>query len=312
MLRIEASSWSSRSCRIVVAITAATLAYPGGVRGQEPTFQPRCGAGIHADEGTGVILLPQGTLFCPLVADPKAAHTYASYVRGDFATLADAQPGDDTDIGSVGLGDTFGLLRLAASRAGDGLQVDIEGAIFAQFNLDTPSFDLINADYLVGLPVTFRVRGNTARLRVYHQSSHLGDEFLLASQPERVNLSFESIELIVSREAGPARVYAGGENFFRRRPADLAAKLLHGGVEYRPAGGQNRIVAALDIKLVDDDGWQAGWSARAGIEIARIPSPGHPARVLSILGQFYDGPAPYGQFYRDDIRFFGLGLHFSL
>jgi len=299
---------------ILLVLTGAEpmVRWTGVLVGQE-TFRPRCGAGIHTDEGAGVIVLPQGGLFCPLVADPKAAHTFASYVRGSFATLADADPDARTDIGAVGLGDSFGLLRLAASGDGDGMQVDVEGAIFAQFSLDTPSFDLINADYLVGLPVTVRLGGTTGRLRVYHQSSHLGDEFLLAREPERINLSFESLELIVSRETGALRVYAGSEHFFRRRPDDIAARLLHGGVELRPGSMRTgRLVVALDVKIVDDADWQVAWSGRAGIEIARVPGPGHPPRMLSLLGQFYDGPAPYGQFYRDDIRYYGLGVHFSL
>ncbi|MCI0432312.1 MAG: DUF1207 domain-containing protein [Gemmatimonadetes bacterium] len=300
-----------RARALILVAGACCIAAVRPVAAQE-NAPPRCGAGIHTHEGTGVILLPQGALFCPLVADPKATHTFASYVRGDFATIANPTPGTRTDIAAVGLGDTFGLLRLAASGDGNGIQLDVEGAIFAQFNLDTPSFDLINADYLIGLPATLRLGGATARLRVYHQSSHLGDEFLISREPDRVNLSFESIELMLSGEAGPVRAYAGGETFFRRRPEDIAGRLVHGGIELRSGGGTGRLVAALDIKIVDDEDWKTGLAAHAGIEVARIPSPGHPPRVLSLLAQLYDGPAPYGQFYREDIRFYGVGIHFSL
>jgi len=57
--------------------------------------------------------------------------------------------------------------------------VSLFGAVFAQFNLDTPSFDLLNADYLVGPELTLRHGRWSGRVRFYHQSSHLGDEFLL-------------------------------------------------------------------------------------------------------------------------------------
>lgn len=276
-------------------------------------FRSRCGAAVHEGEETGVTALPQGKLFCPLVADPKSGQTFASYVRGDFATLDNAPPGSDTNIAAVGIAYGFGLLRAAGPDAGAGMQIDAVGAVFAQFNLDEPSFDLINADYLVGLPVTFRVGGFSSRLRVYHQSSHLGDEFLLSREPDRINVSFESLELILSQEAGPIRVYGGGETFFRRRPVALPDKLVHAGIELRPATfGAGRLLAALDLKVVDDGDWSHAWSARAGLEIARIRSAGHPARVLSILAHYYEGVAPYGQFYRENIRFYGFGLHFSL
>ncbi len=282
------------------------------VSGQNGT-RSRCGAGVETGERAGSVFLPGGTLFCPLAADPKAASTFASYVRGDFATLANAPAGTNTNIAAVGIAYGIGLLRISAAGEGTGLQFGAEGAVFAQFNLDAPSFDLINADYLVGLPLTFRVAGFSARFRVYHQSSHLGDEYLLSQHPERINLSFESAELILSQELGPIRLYAGGESTFRRVPSSVAARLGHAGLELRPASfGAGRLVAALDVKLVDDGGWKAAWSARAGIEIARLPGAGGPSRVVSLLAHYYDGAAPYGQFYRQNIRFYGIGLHFSL
>ena len=279
---------------------------------QEP-FRSRCGAGVHVDERRGTVPLPQGTLFCPLVADPKFEHSFASYLRGDFATLADTASTLDTDIAAVGLGNSFGLVRFASERSRTNVQIDLAGAIFAQFNLDAPSLDLINADYLIGLPVSLRRDGFAARARLYHQSSHLGDEFVLSQQPERKNLSFEALELILSQEIGPLRVYAGGETFFRARPVDIAPYAAHAGIELRPPSvGAVRLIAAFDAKAVDDDDeWKWALSARAGVEIARIPSPGHPPRIVSLLASCFDGAAPYGQFYRDNIRFIGVGLHFQ-
>jgi len=264
---------------------------------------------VHADARSGWVWLPQGQIFCPLTADPKGQRSFMSYLRGEFGTIGGTAPGAKTDVGAVGLSDNFTIFRYADAGAADGLQLDLEGAVFSQFNLDELSFDMINADYLIGLPLTFRTGGFSARLRVYHQSSHLGDEFLLNNQPERVNLSFESFEMILSQEVGPLRVYAGGETFFAREPSDLAERLAHGGVEIRPAVfGDLRLFAALDVKVVDDEEWQPAWSARAGVEIARIPHEGHPPRIISLIGEFYDGVAPYGQFYREDIQYFGAGF----
>jgi hypothetical protein len=302
--------------RIAVVAIAFGLQLVGAVQllsAQRP-FRSRCGAGVHEDAKRGFIVLPQGEIFCQLIADPKAPSSFASYLRGDFATIASPVSDAETNIASVGLGDSFGLFRIEPSGLGNGVQFGIVGAIFAQFNLDRPSFDLINADYVVGLPLTYRYRAFSGRLQLYHQSSHLGDEFLLAVQPERENLSFEALELILSVEAAALRLYAGGESFFRRRP-DIAvvSQLGHAGAELRPIMfGDTRIVLAADLKVIEQVDWKTAWSTRAGFEIARIPSPGHPARLVSILAQYYNGPAPYGQFYRDDIQNIGVGIHFSL
>jgi hypothetical protein len=281
-----------------------------GEASAQESFRSRCGAAAVGRDGWD--WLARGRVFCPLAADPKEERSFVTYQRGDFATLADAEPGTDTNIGAVGLGDHFAIFRYAKGGSGVGVQLDLAGAVFSQFNLDAPSFDLINADYLVGLPLTLRVDAFSARVRVYHQSSHLGDEFILNRQPERVNLSFESIELILSQEAGALRVYGGGETFFRREPGDLALHLVHAGMELRPILSSDvRLFAALDLKAVEAVEWNRAWSVRGGVEIARIPEPDQAPRVLSLVIEFYDGVAPYGQFYRDDIRFLGAGFNLS-
>jgi hypothetical protein len=110
------------------------------------------------------------------------------------------------------------------------VQLSLAGSVFAQFDLGASSFDLINADYILALPLTLRRSGFSARLRVYHQSSHLGDEFLLRSEfPERENLSFESAEALLSQDVGFLRLYAGGEYLFNRSPEALESTVAHGG-----------------------------------------------------------------------------------
>jgi hypothetical protein len=155
---------------------------------------------------------------------------------------------------------------------------------------------------------------------VYHQSSHLGDEFLLrAERPDRENLSFEAVELLLSQDVGALRLYAGGEQFVDRQPRNLPERLAHGGVELRPPGGLRfgtvgtaRLVAATDVKIVAaDDDWNVGVSARAGIEVGRGREGGVPARRWSLLYEFYDGPSPYGQFFQRDVRLMGAGFHFA-
>src|SRR2546427_8774069 len=71
--------------------------------------------------------------------------------------------------------------------------------------------DLINTDYLVGLPLTYRHGSWATRFRLYHQSSHLGDEYLLHTNAQRVDLTFEAAELLVSKEVAQWRAsHAGG------------------------------------------------------------------------------------------------------
>ena len=118
------------------------------------------------------ILFPEGPLFFAPLASPKEPRTHVTWLRLNL-------PGDSFNIGSVGFGDSFGLVRWPGWGEADAWQFGISGAVFAQFNLDSDSMDLINADYIIGLPLSYRNGPWSARGRIFHQSSHLGDEFLL-------------------------------------------------------------------------------------------------------------------------------------
>lgn len=295
-----------------VTLMLILLAWAQPSEGQTPEA-PRCGTGVHEEQAEGTVLLPEDQIFCPLLADPKEPRSFVSFLRGTFPSIADPS-GKGTSIASVGLGDSFGLVRWGGPEAGEGVQLDVIGSIFAQFDLGAESNDLINADYIVGLPLTVRRDGFSVRARLYHQSSHLGDEYLLRDDViERENLSFESVELLVSLEVGPLRAYAGGERIFRREPDTLPAKLFHGGLELRSGrAGTLQVVGGFDLKTTELHEWSPAMSGRIGLEMGR-PGPGaHPGRLITLMVELYQGPSPYGQFFQDDISYLGVGLHFGL
>lgn len=245
---------------------------------------------------------PVGDLFWPLIADPKQPQFFVSYRY--YRT-----PAENANVAAVGYGETFGLWRRAGRRSGDGLQLSVVGGLFAQFNLDAPSRDLVNADYTIGAQVTYRNGRNSGRLRIYHQSSHLGDEFLLQAQPQRINLSFESLELLYSRDWLPWRFYAGGEYLFHREPSDLKPAALHGGVEFhgvQPVWMSGRWVGGVDIKSWQEHDWAADVSVKVGLAFGAA-QPGR--RRLRVMLEGYRGYAPHGQFYEERISYAGLGVY---
>ena len=286
---------------------------------QAQSAPTRCGVGIPANELTGYVPLPRGDVFCPLVADPKASRTFASLLRHESGDdLQDAE----LDIASVGIGDQFGLGRWNGGNPGDGVQLSLTAGVFAQFDLATASYDLLNADYVVGLPLTIRHGWFSTRLRVYHQSSHLGDEYLLREPPDRAdreNLTFEALEWLLSADGGPLRLYGGGEMLFHREPEDLGRYVAHGGVEFRPEPriipmgslGGFRFVGGVDVKSSEEQDWDPAISARGGLEYDRAGGTDVTARRWGIFAEFYTGPSPYGQFFREKVRLIGVGVHFG-
>jgi hypothetical protein len=267
----------------------------------------------HAGRAAAQAALPIGELFRPLLADPKQPRFSASYLWA-------RSPSRDTHAGSTAFGASIGIVRWAGTAEGDGVQLGLAGGVFAQFDMLAPSMDLMNADYVIGVPLSFSAYGLTGRVRLYHQSSHLGDEFLLRTQSQRINLSFEALEVLFSGGLGPWRIYGGGEYLLRHEPGDLRPGLVHGGLEYRREGpvariGQMasaRLVMGVDARLWQQHDWSPGLSGKAGLEFF----PGDPQRSSerswSILVEGYSGPSPYGQFFSEDITSFGFGLYFWL
>lgn len=161
------------------------------------------------------VALPDDDVFRPLLADPKEPRFSATFSRVRFRDV-----GESVNVSAVGFGGTLGLWGLRQEKNCNGLQINFFGAVFSQFNLDAPSSDLINSDFQFGVPITLRHGPFSARLRVFHQSSHVGDEFLLNNPGfNRVNLTFEMVEALISLQSTWARLYGGGGYLYHRKPA---------------------------------------------------------------------------------------------
>src|SRR6267378_1524180 len=96
---------------------------------------------LRPTPGRKTVRFPAGDLFAAPLADQKQPRFHTTWQRWRTGS-------GSFDIASVGFGENFGLVRWPRGHAGDGWQVGISGAVFAIFNLDSPSFDLLNDDYI--------------------------------------------------------------------------------------------------------------------------------------------------------------------
>ena len=247
-------------------------------------------------------VFPGGLLFKPLIADPRWPHFGASWQH----YLGDRQ---FNDLAAVSFGESFAFYR---NRIGSAWwEVGLQAGVFSVFDIDAESFDLVNTDYLVGVPLSLRYQDFSAQFRVYHQSSHLGDEFLLRTRTNRINVSYEAIDLRLSYEiADVVRLYAGGGYLFDQTPSNLDPLSVQYGLEltspWPSRASRWRPIAAVDVKQHEENNWSADISARAGIEIDGVLL----TRKLQILLEYFSGHSPNGQFYKDKVQYFGIGTHF--
>lgn len=251
--------------------------------------------------------LPHGLLFAPFHADPRWPHFSGAYRRITFSQ-------EPRETAAANFGETFALYRNAAPLGGQ-WEIVIQAGVFSIFNVGAASGskDLVNADYTVGLLTSYRTGPFSGFLRLHHQSSHLGDEFILNSRTpvDRINLSFEELDLKLSYELFTwLRVYGGGGMLVNRDPKDLKRGTSELGVELTSPwtfwGGKIRPVAYVDAQANGRSNWRVASSVMAGLQFenARIGD-----RKLQVLAEYFSGPSPNGQFFTQNTEWIGLGVH---
>jgi len=280
--------------RIFLVLLFLLAPYSGCVMGAESHYQRT--------------FFPAGNPFYPLIAAPKEARTFISQykMKSDFPNA--------TNVASVAYGGHYGLYRLEDIVRQDTWQISFTAALFAQFNLDQPSDDLVNADYTFGFTLAHRHPPFSGRFRIYHQSSHLGDEVLLNhSLPvEWRDINFEALEILVSYDWERWRIYGGGEYIVRQAEGTSMDPLMgRVGMEYRGAnltGRDMRFIGGLDLASRQELEWSIDTSLKVGFEIGKREQEGRNMRIL--LG-IYSGHIPYGQFYTEKASSYGLELALS-
>lgn len=248
--------------------------------------------------------LPAGLLFDPLHADPRWPNFSAGYQRY-------VHDRDFRDVAAVSFGETIPLYRDGLGSWGQ-WEASLQASVFSIFDLDAASFDLVNADYFVAAPLSYRDGPLSAIARVFHQSSHLGDEFLLRTKARRINLSYEGIDAKLSYDFldRALRVYVGAGYLFEQDPSSLQRWSTQAGFELQSPwtllGGLARPIFAADFQSREENDWEPDISLRGGLQFESIQVLG---RKLQWMLEYFNGHSPNGQFFRDRIEYFGVAAH---
>ena len=252
----------------------------------------------------GASALPRRPLFEPLLADPRWP--------GLSGTMVRYRKGGELDRVWIGnFGATADVVGGETAR-GVRWQSGIQAAVFTQWNMDTLSNDQISDDYLVAFPVSMRWQKLSMMARVYHISTHLGDEFVL-THPDvpRVNLSYEALDVKFSYPITESlRAYGGAGRMIRKDPKDTPVWSTQQGLQYQHPrtfwSGRLRPVAAIDMQQKAMSAWTSGIAVSVGVQLENRYDP---TRRLVITAEWYRGKDPNGQFFRRVVEYSGLGVH---
>jgi hypothetical protein len=283
-----------------------------GLVAAAPVAAQRSTAARRRDEAppsTPGWLLPDRALFPDLLADPRDPVTKGQLAYADpDPTLYG--PGLSGDVAIAGL---LPLLRLW-SREQRALLLGVEGAAFASFSLEVVTRELVNTDWVFAVPLVYRHGDHWVRLRYYHTSSHLGDEYQRRFGPSSMNFSRDGVDLVLYLRPGAPTlsriglgVYGGGLFSPNSHPEDGTVWRARLGAEADPGRGRPWTpFAAADFER--EDGNPHGWRTTAQVGLWLLPVGGRPVRLAVELGA---GPSPMGQFTRRETRRIAFGLYWD-
>lgn len=257
------------------------------------------------------VWFPQMTeLFQPLIADPRNVTYLLGYRSGDHVI--------GTKCINIALGDDFGVYRWVDVLWHGDIQIGLESGIWSVFNMDPdPNIgsgtELVNTDFYFGIPITYARGKWSHRLRAYHISSHLGDEYMV-NHPEvaRVNPSVEAIDLFSSYQLSQAiRLYVGPGCYVHSDPTyKWQPMYIEYGTEARFLGhkfyGQRMhgtLFLAMHWRNLQQLDWNFDGTYRAGYEFSKIQGVGRKFRAwvgyhhgYSLEGQFQKLKTNYWEF----------------
>ena len=243
-------------------------------------------------------------LFQALIADPRQITFSAAWRFHDDIV--------HHSVAAVVFGDTFPIFRwLDIWPCHGDLQIGIEGGVFAIFLFDPDmetqegdSVALVNSDYYVALPIVTYACGNWSyRGRLYHVSSHLGDEFVIThTEIARKNPSREAVDLFASYQLTPwIRLYGGvGYNWHSNQSFFIKPWYIEYGAELRVLGQHNlyhclyfQPFLAMDFQNWEYTGWKFSATYCLGVEVSQLEGIG---KKLRIFLEYHDGYSVEGQF----------------
>jgi hypothetical protein len=225
------------------------------------------------------------------------------------ARLGDSRFGREHE-GEVVLGENFPLVGLkGGSRP---IVLGIGSQVYGRFSLNDPKSALISTDWVVGINTTAALGAWVLTLEVYHESSHLGDEYGDRFPADRLDWTREVLGAWASYGAGSWR-FTTGTSYVLVDELNLPAVAGAVGIDFRGRprrflGGDVRPVAGIFTQAGAATRWRVSTSAKLAVAFATAGE----SHDISLGIIAHDGLSTQRQFFRQESRYVGVEVRFDL
>ena len=239
----------------------------------------------------------------------------------DFSPDGDLMNTTKTNIPTAGkdrfglsLGARFPLFRVHPKGNPDrGIQLDAEGAVFAQFDRER-NLDSIGWDGWYGFLLSVKRSQNFVyRFAALHESSHLGDEYIENTGRTRLGYTREELEFGVSwQPRKTVRTYGEAGWGFTRNSDPQEPWRVQMGLEWQQPPvlfkGRAGWYAALDESFTQERDWNGTTVIQTGIYIPMKDS----GRTHRFGIEYYNGRSPMGEFFQYNEEYVAIGAWFDM
>jgi len=251
--------------------------------------------------------LPQGSIFPSRYLDPTASQQGISLLTYEVA-------GESQQLMYVPVSLSMRQQFLRSTHSGSPLwEIGMEFTIFSQFSIvdvgEAFMGGLQNADYRVSGVFHYQHNPHTlSRISLFHQSSHLGDDYIIRNfivTPTLRTQNYEQLDYTLFKRFDGWNLY--GVLGYNISPNTVRKRFMlqFGGDWKHPLSHQSGLayVAGLDMKIYEHNDYLPSLRFGAGIQFARGTQ-----TPTKLLLTYYQGHLPFSTLEYQKVRLVGISL----
>jgi len=196
-----------------------------------------------------------------------------------------------------------------------GYDLGIEGAAFTQFEWTDRTGDfqrnILSTDFRIGVPFVMYFKPWTIRIRYYHLSAHMGDDYMIRNKITSYynnNNNYEQLDVTASYLLKNLRFYFGAGVVVRA--AQYKKPLVFtGGLDYLLSlnkKGTAKFYVGFYADSKQDHGFTPAINIGTGVQLGKPDR-----RPIKILVTYFHGPLPYSVYEGRSVQWLGAGIYIN-
>jgi hypothetical protein len=211
----------------------------------------------------------------------------------------------------------FGFIKPVIARHNESgsWELNFGAATFTQFDLirrTNGSYlaGLLNNDYKISADFSLQKNNSVFRFRLFHISSHLGDDYMLRHNdtiPNNKSDNYEQADLTYLRLKGDNYWYIGAGEIYTRYAFRKRFSLQGGGLLNVGKSEHINFFTSVNIKLLAEYSFVPDMRTALGININRKGEP-----IMRIWLEYYSGQLPYSTLNYGRVNWIGMAMCINL